>query len=376
MVKYICDNCKATFDRKCTYTKHLQRKIKCVTGLYKPKDNNIICEHCDKKFSRRDYLKKHADKCPMVMITKNTNNNYNKRVVNNIICNDGTINNGDTNITNITNNNNLLFRICPYDKDGIDCLSPKDKIEILMSIREAIIRIIEKVNFDPNKPEHHNMLLKDLKSGYIEAFINNKWTTTKLSGFIYSLTQVKKKDIEQILEEMKKYITDDCAQTIKNSIENIKIEDAKIMKLLKSYIKAVMYENKDMVEKSKRRYENQFKTCDEVVDRENIANKEFKFINGITMDHFNKMCEEIVLLKNEIEYLLSLPVISTYITNDDILLIKDRARITNDKYQLKTIIICISQALNGKKINNEYVEQKIKNDNQINAWFQSTTRNK
>ena len=85
MVEYICKTCGKKFDHKSTYTRHINRKNKCVKKKEKTNENNFsaeyssfgicipkleyvdetTCEFCFKKYSTKFNLNKHQKKCKL-----------------------------------------------------------------------------------------------------------------------------------------------------------------------------------------------------------------------------------------------------------------------------------------------------------------------
>lgn len=371
MVKYICETCKLAFDKKCRYDKHLERKTNCKILKYKPEKKVHNCGFCEKEFSRADSLRRHISMCPMINLTKNNTNikgNENFHIHGN---NNGDIDNSTT-ITNNNNNNNISFNIYPCGKDGIDCLSLDEKIQVLVSKIGIIIELIKLVNFDPNKPEHHNMYMDDVKSGYLHAFSGEKWEIKRSKGFIYNLIDTKKEDIKKILDEMKIFLYENDIQKIENEINKIRIEDPKLMKILISYIKATMCENKDIVKKSKDIYEKIANNYGNLDDDNNVPEYGIIHNTKVKMDLY-KLKNEIQILKDEIEYLLSLPIIIEKMDHIELLKIQQMAKNTYNKHSLKTILTCISGIFMGKNINKKFIEQKINNDNKIYKWSSDHT---
>ena len=63
-----------------------------------------------------------------------------------------------------------------------------------------------KVNFDPNKPHHHNVYYPDIKSTYGEVFEDQQWTKKKINEILNTLIDAKREDLNNILNEISEFI--------------------------------------------------------------------------------------------------------------------------------------------------------------------------
>lgn len=154
--RYVCKYCKAEFDRKGNYVRHMNRKVKCTSGKYVPGSNRHICTFCGKEYSRKNILMNHMKICEQSKnINCNNNNNNGDKVVNNCIINN---NNG------IVNNNNIVINYS-LGKPTSQLQIPKNSIKKDLAIyllnifnrSEHVTKknydlIKEKINetFDPN----------------------------------------------------------------------------------------------------------------------------------------------------------------------------------------------------------------------------------
>jgi len=123
------------------------------------------CVYCDKVYKRKDTLTRHRKNCKSNKNNINGTNNH-----------DNTLIAGDN---NTINNIYVNLIIVPHGKDGIKDLELKDIKNILKSDSHPIENMILKVNFDPDKPQHHNVYYSDIKSAYGEVYEDQKWTKKK-----------------------------------------------------------------------------------------------------------------------------------------------------------------------------------------------------
>ncbi len=259
MVCYKCDICGKLFDRKDSLNKHLARKKKCIAQsgsktnkIYYPK-----CNQCHKSFSRKDSLDRHRKVCK---------GNINKKN-NTIIKGSGSINNvkninksnikGNVEINNISINKPVIIKpiyveLNFFGKDGIESLTLDEFIKIVKSDENPYEAIIKAINFDPTKPQHHNVYYPDLKATYGKIYENKKWVDKKINEIINKMLDIKTEDLHAIINKLDGIINKKTKQNIIKTIKDIDNSNPECRKKLISYIKPILHNNKDMVLKTKK----------------------------------------------------------------------------------------------------------------------------
>jgi hypothetical protein len=82
-----------------------------------------------------------------------------------------TYNTNSNNTINVTNNINLLN----YDKTDTSHLTDKDYEKCIKHVYDCVVKMIEKVHFNPEKPENMNLYISNIKSNHIMMYKDNKW---------------------------------------------------------------------------------------------------------------------------------------------------------------------------------------------------------
>jgi hypothetical protein len=161
--------------------------------------NILQCEYCNKIFSSRSTKSEHKRKaCKFKNNIINTTNN------NTTINNNTNINNTNINNTNINNNNNnIIIKINNFGDEDLSHLTQKDITDMIKSGFGCVFDYIDKVHLNPNKPENHNIMLTNLRSGLIKIFQNYKWDVAKCNDILttiidkcYDLTSDKYNDLK------------------------------------------------------------------------------------------------------------------------------------------------------------------------------------
>ena len=221
MVEYKCEPCNFFSKYKNDYTRHIKTKkhlIKCKdfgleneilpkfthkttefhtkTGDFTHKTTQFhtktdttdkkkfSCKFCDKKFTRKDAVKRHITK-----YCKKKNNNdpetlllqleehkkekeklydYIEKLIEKT---------GDTNINieNQTNTQNNQIILNNFGHEDISHISDKFMRNMLVIPYGSVQKLIEKVHFSNKKPENKNIALTNKKEKMIKIFKNNKW---------------------------------------------------------------------------------------------------------------------------------------------------------------------------------------------------------
>ena len=248
MSDFVCKKCKTSFRGKYELSRHQNRLTDCVTGSKTSK--KIIfhtCDGCKQKFSRKDNLDRHAKTCT-VKINKNKHNklsNNNKALNNNTKSN-----NNKTNIDSL--NNNVVFNLFVFGKDGCDNLLANEITKILNCDGNLLTSLVENVNCNPNKPNHHNIYYNDIKSAYGEIFGGNKkWNKKKIDDILEILIDAKIEDLNDILNNLN-YLNKKSRNKIKETITHFDASHPNARKNLKSFLKPILYNSKDMVKKTRK----------------------------------------------------------------------------------------------------------------------------
>lgn len=264
---YKCKQCKKVFDRKSNYERHINRKFKCIpsNSSKTAKKSSHQCPHCDKTFTRPYAAKKHLSICK--------NNNTTKiKGTKNVNMNGKNLTYTVSNNKNSNNNININLFLVSFAEDGIENISPDDLAEILDSKKNIIENIISNVNLNPAKPQHHNIYYPDIKSTYGEVYVNDKWIKKKIDEIMNTLLDVKIEDLNKILHGMKKYLNEDSINEIKEDI-NYAQDISKSRKKLISYIKPILYNNKDLIMKTRQLINKQQKNNQEIKTKKHKSKK-------------------------------------------------------------------------------------------------------
>lgn len=290
MPDYSCNKCKKTFDKKSNYINHLNRKTSCIK-------NSLTCINCNKIFTRPRTLKFHMVKClypvksteyqcrfcnqyfsTKYTLTRHENNTckmkktydeYNKEDIVEMLCK---INNKKTaknkNITNNINNVNIDNRVVNnnhtinnidnsqktivinnFGHENLSYLTDVDWMAIMNEGYMAPIKYTEKVHFNKDHPENHNLIMKHLGGKFMDVREGNKWRKKKVIDVIESIVN----EVDEIICIKYKDLNERMTQPAKNRANkfmefdyNENDEMKRKYRLIIDKLKLCMHNNRDI----------------------------------------------------------------------------------------------------------------------------------
>jgi len=153
--------------------------------------------------------------------------------------------NNSNNTINVQNNIKLLS----YSDTDRSHLTDKDILKCLKHSNFCIPHLIEKVHFDANKPENHNIYISNLKNKYVMMYDGDKWKCADRDEQITNLIDDNEGIIEYRLEEWiengNKY--PEMMRKFNRYIE--KKDNNKVINKIKDEIKLLLYNNRSVVNK-------------------------------------------------------------------------------------------------------------------------------
>jgi len=238
--EYKCQYCNKILSYKQSYYRHLkictekkqddevkESMTELVQILNKQlQDQNDQIKHFKKELDKRD---KELDK--------------NNRHIEELIKKAG-INNSNNTI-NVQNNIKLLS----YSDTDRSHLTDKDILKCLKHSNFCVPYLIEKVHFDANKPENHNVYISNLKNKYVMMYDGDKWECKDRDEQIDNLIDDNQGIIEYRLEEWiengNKY--PEMMRKFNRYIE--KKDHNIVINKIKEEIKLILYNNRYKVNK-------------------------------------------------------------------------------------------------------------------------------
>jgi len=135
-------------------------------------------------------------------------------------------------VNHITTNINILS----YRDTDLSHLTQNDYVSSIKKVTYCVKDMIEKIHFNPLKPENRNIYISNMKDKYIMVYEEGNWNIKHKSSEIDQLYESKEILLEDWLEE---YGTDELRQKFNKYLCNKENED--IMHSIKEEIKMMLY---------------------------------------------------------------------------------------------------------------------------------------
>ena len=150
-----------------------------------------------------------------------------------------------TNITNNTTNIQNNIKLLCYKDTDTSHLTDEDYINSIKKVNFCVKHLIEKIHFNPDKPENMNIYISNIKDKYIMVYEDGKWNIKQKDKEINDLYENK----EMLLEDWITEYQDDYPG-LKEKYEKYlnNRENDEIMDSIKEEIKLMLYNKKNNFE--------------------------------------------------------------------------------------------------------------------------------
>ena len=157
----------------------------------------------------------------------------NKLQIQNI--NKGTVNN---------TNNTINIQLLNHSDTDYSHLTPKDYLTCIKNCNYCVKSLIEKVHFNPEKPENMNIFLSNIKGNYVMVYKDNEWQIRNKQRQIDDLYDSNEFVLETWYDEYKdKYphIISSFQRYLKNKDEDV------VLNRVKDEILMMLYNKRKMI---------------------------------------------------------------------------------------------------------------------------------
>jgi hypothetical protein len=267
MVLYNCTNCNFATHIVTHYNRHLKTdkhikskpKVSIREAKSKPEHNTCkneiyTCEYCNKKYKHKQSLSKHIkytctenkdeDLKELVRLLnaqlEQQRNEFQSQLQTQAKQIDKLMGkleiNGSFNTTNIQNN----IQILSYKDTDVSHLTHKDYEACIKKVNFCVKNLIERIHFNPEKPENMNIYISNMKDKYLMIYDGINWNLANKREELDKLYETKEMMLEEWLETSCSEHKDKFMKYLNNK------EDDETLNMIKEEIKLMMYNKKQL----------------------------------------------------------------------------------------------------------------------------------
>ena len=273
MTIFNCNCCNYTTDLKSNFTRHL-RSLNHIkkhttqnqqnTTFYTTQNQHFseyFCKYCNKRFSHSQSMYRHIkyschknndedlkelvrlmnlqmqQKDKELEFHKTQNEKQQKQI--DKLMDKLKVNHITHHTTHIQNNIQLLS----YKDTDVSHLTNKDFEQSIKKVNSCVKDMIEKIHFNPSKPENMNIYISNMKDKYIMVYEDGTWNIKHRNNELDTLYDMK----EMLLEDwLDKYGNEGLKQKFNKYLMNKTHEET--LSMIKDDIKLMMYNKKKCLE--------------------------------------------------------------------------------------------------------------------------------
>jgi hypothetical protein len=149
----------------------------------------------------------------------------------------------DINVSFNTTNNIQNIQLLAYRATDVSHLTDQDYRSCLKKVNHCVKHMIERVHFNPTKPENMNIYISNIKDKYIMVYDGMNWNLANKKDEIDRLYEEKEMMLEEWLESNpEKELKDKFMRYLNNK------ESDECLNRIKDEIKLMLYNNQKMLE--------------------------------------------------------------------------------------------------------------------------------
>jgi hypothetical protein len=274
MVLYTCSFCNYNTTIITHYNRHLQTdkhlkskpKVSLREAASKPihnacKKDVFICKYCNQTYKHKQSLSKHIkysctknkdeDLIELVRLLNSQleqqRNDFQSQLQSQAKQIDKLMGkleiNGSFNTTNTNTNIQNNIQLLAYKDTDISHLTEKDYECCIKKVNYCVMKMIEKIHFNPNKPENMNIYISNMKDKYLMVYDGSNWNLANKYDEVNKLYDEKEILLEEWLEENK---DNELKEKFMKYLNNKETDEC--INRIKDEIKLMMYNKKQMIE--------------------------------------------------------------------------------------------------------------------------------
>ena len=218
------------------------------------------CLGCKKHFSKNCHMRRHEKKCSHKqhldklddLERQMTLKEKRMRLVKTEECKPQTIiGNNNTQITNTQNNNTVTVNILPYEHTDVSHLTDRDFQRAFNRASMCVPQILEKIHFDPEKPENHNVYISNMNNKYIKLHNGDRWNLRDREETIEDLFADAEYMLENKLEIWQEEDDPKSERATKKFQIYLEVKEKEVLyNKIKEELKLLLFNNRSLITKT------------------------------------------------------------------------------------------------------------------------------
>ena len=243
---YCCKKCLKVFNRKSTYTNHINRKTRCDKQLIVA--GELRCPGCKKELKSsaslyyhvKNNLCKHPDCIQSNTITNNLNNIETFNINNNL------------NVDNVN--------VVKFGQENLSFMTDDLYKQILGRGFNSVMDFIAHSHFNKDHPENHNIYIANIRDDCIVLYDGDKWTINNRDELVEDIIYAKSDFLFSKFKELKHQMEQSEIDRFMRFMDQR--DNSQTMNRLKNEIKLQLYNNRHGPQKLRRYMESRQRILD------------------------------------------------------------------------------------------------------------------
>ena len=161
------------------------------------------------------------------------------------------IGNNNTQITNTQNNNTVTVNILPYEHTDVSHLTDRDFQRAFNRASMCVPQILEKIHFDPEKPENHNVYISNMNNKYIKLHNGDRWNLRDREETIEDLFADAEYMLENKLEIWQEEDDPKSERATKKFQIYLEVKEKEVLyNKIKEELKLLLFNNRSLITKT------------------------------------------------------------------------------------------------------------------------------
>lgn len=233
---YHCDQCKKCFKTRSGLAYHRPICMESIEGTKPYTESKQLLEHSTKQEAQLLELTEEVKKLKNMVTHMHSTKSYNAQI----------INNGDIKALDNSHHQHLHFHLNAFGNENKEHISREFAIECFKKGAYGILDMLDKIYFDDNTPENHNIKIRSLKNMLVEVFKDPHW---EVRGFHDTVDGMISMSRNEIIKDI------DCNQLMTNEelmfmLQNIMNPPSYRVKNIKEHTKARLVQRRETIGES------------------------------------------------------------------------------------------------------------------------------